>query len=248
MLKIEATYIRHDYRNFPEVKTTLEVEPEKLAFLIVDMQNDFAHPEGMMARKVADIGPARRTVEPTRLVAGECRRAGVKVIYTQHIFRADLTDMGKSWARIYRHRPGTISPGDKVGPAGQKSVGSLVKGTWNAEIIDELKPQAGDIVVDNKRTYSGFYHTDLDMILRNLGIETIMFAGLTTAVCVESTLRDAFFHGYECILLKDCAWEKTPELQAASEKLVMIHFGSVTTSEAVIRALGNRRQAPGNRQ
>ncbi len=236
MLIIEATYIRHDYRAFPEVKTRIKVDPGKLAFLIIDMQNDFAHADGMMARKVGDITGARNTIAPIKATADACRRAGVKVIYTQHVFRPDMAVLGKSWARIYVNRPGTISPSDPVGPPGKK-LGSLVKGTWNSEIVEELTPQPGDIVVDNKRTYSGFYHTDLDLVLRTLGIETIMFAGLTTAVCVESTLRDAFFHEYECMLLKDCVWEKTPELQAASEKLVMIHFGSVSTSAQVVKAL-----------
>ncbi|MDZ4246681.1 MAG: cysteine hydrolase family protein, partial [Dehalococcoidia bacterium] len=111
MMKIETTYIKHDYRSLPEVTTEMEINPEKLAFLIIDMQNDFLHPEGMMARKVADIAPARLTITPTKRVAEACRKSGVKVIYTQHNYRQDFSDMGKSWARIYVHRPGTISPG-----------------------------------------------------------------------------------------------------------------------------------------
>ncbi|MBM2832756.1 MAG: rutB 1, partial [Dehalococcoidia bacterium] len=215
----------------------------KLALLLIDMQNDFLSPEGMMAAKKVDMRPVRRIIEPARRVADGCRRAGVKVIYTQHVFRPDFSDLSQSWASIYLERPGTVGPGQKVGPPGE-SLGSLVRGTWNAAIIPELVPQEGDIVVDSKHTYTAFYQTDLELILRKLGIETLLIGGVTTAVCVESTLRDAFFRGFRCVLLKDCTWEKTPELQAASETIVKMHFGMVTTSAEVLKGL-RRQRTPG---
>lgn len=240
-MKFKTQYIRHDYSSFPEVTVEQSVAPGKLALLLIDMQNDFLSPEGMMAAKRVDMTPVRKIIGPARRVAEACRRAGVRVIYTQHVFRPDFSDLSQSWASIYLERPGTVSPGRKVGPRGQK-VGSLVRGTWNAAIIDELAPREGDIVVDSKHTYTAFFQTDLELILRKLGIETLLIGGVTTAVCVESTLRDAFFRGFRCVLLKDCTWEKTPELQAASESIVKMHFGTVTTSAEILKGLRRLRR------
>jgi ureidoacrylate peracid hydrolase len=200
------------------------------------MQNDFLSLEGMMAAKKVDMSGVRGIIEPTRQVAEACRRAGVRVVYTQHVFRPDFSDLSQSWASIYLERPGTVSPGERVGPQG-KSLGSLVKGTWNAAIIDALAPQESDIVVDSKHLYTAFYQTDLELILRKLGIEMLLIGGVTTAVCVESTLRDAFFRGFRCVLLKDCTWEKTPDLQAASEMIVKMHFGLVTSSTEILKGM-----------
>jgi ureidoacrylate peracid hydrolase len=237
MIKFKVNYIKHDFTQLPEAMAELEIEPKKLAFLIIDMQNDFLSEQGMFAAKNADVSVARRTIEPTRKLAAACRQSGIRVIYSRHNFRPDLSDMGRAWAEVYLRTRAPIGPGSRVGPEG-KRVGYLIRDTWNADIVEELSPQEGDIVIDSKRTHTAFYHTDLEHILRNLGIEVIMFAGLTTSICVESTLRDAFHREFSCILLSDCTWEKAPDLQAASEKLVKIHFGYVTSSAEVLQGLG----------
>ncbi len=235
-MRIKVQYIEHDYSKLPEATTELEVKPEKLAFIIVDMQNDFVRDEGMFKAKGVDVTAARRIIEPSANVAAACRKAGVKVFYTTCSFRPDLCDMGRAWAEVYRRRRAPIGPGSKVGPK-DKKVGYLIRDTWNTEIIDELPPQEGDIIIEHKHNHTSFYHTDQEHILRNLGIEVIMFSGLTTSVCVESTLRDAFHSEFICILLSDCCWEKSPDLQAATEKIVKIHFGYVTSSKEVLRGL-----------
>ena len=127
-------------------------------------------------------------------------------------------------------------PGDRVGPSG-KETGYLVGGRWNTQFVDELTPQEGDIVISRKHTHSAFYYTDLDFILKNLGIELVMYGGITTGVCVGSSIRDGFHSQFVAILLNDCCWEFTPELQAASEMIVKMHFGYVTNSEEVIKGL-----------
>lgn len=236
-MRLKAQYIKHDFSRLPEATTNLEVDPKKLAFMIIDMQNDFLSEDGMFQAKNADVSAARKIVDPIRKVAVACRKAGVKVIYTRHTFSPDLRDMGRAWSEVYLRTRAPIGPGSKVGPKGKK-IGYLIRDTWNADIIEELSPQEGDIIIDGKRTHTAFYHTDLEHVLKILGIERIMFAGLTTSICVESTLRDAFHSEYSCILLSDCTWEKSPDLQAASEKLVKIHFGYVTSSEEVLAALG----------
>ncbi len=236
-MKLKVQFIEHDFSRLPEATKELEIEPKKLALIIIDMENDFISEEGMFRAKGVDVSAARQVIEPIKKVSAACRDAGVRVIYTRHTHRPDLCDMGRAWAEVYRTRA-PISVGSKVGPK-DKKVGYLIKDTWNTEIIEELSPQDNDIIIEGKRTHSAFYHTDLEHILRALGIEVIMFTGLTTSICVESTLRDAFHREFSCIMLSDCTWEKAPDLQAASEKLVKIHFGYVTSSEEVLKGLGS---------
>ncbi len=235
-MKLTARYIEHDYSKFPIVTTELELDPKKLAFLIMDDQNDFLSPQRFLDGKHVNIPESRKIIQPTKRVADACRKAGVQVIYTVHVYRPELTDVGRQWRKVHLERPGSIGPGTKVGPPGQK-LGSLIKGTWNSAIVDELTPQSGDIIIDNKHQYSGFFQTDLELILRTLGIETVMFGGVTTSICVESTLRDAYFRDFGCIMISDCTCDRAPDLKAAAEKCVMINFGTVTTSEEVLKAL-----------
>ncbi len=235
-MKIKVQYIEHDYSRLPEVTKELEVTPAKLALLLVDCQNDFLHEKGMFGAKGADVAAARRMIEPTRRVADACRKAGIKVFYTNNSFRPDLVDMGKAWAEVYLRKRAPIGPGDRVGPSGENT-GYLVEGRWNTQFVDELTPQEGDIVISRKHTHSAFYYTDLDFILKNLGIELVMYTGITTGVCVGSSIRDGFHSQFVAILLNDCCWEFTPELQAATEMIVKMHFGYVTNSEEVIKGL-----------
>lgn len=235
-MKLKVRYIEHDWSKLPEVSTELELAPQQCAFIIIDMENDFMSKEGMFDMKKANLEEANKIVSPIAAVAKSCRQKGVKVIYTQHTFRPDLSDMHRTWGEIYQKRRAPIGPGSPVGPKGKK-VGYLIRGTWNTEIIPELTPESGDIIIDGKRTHTAFYHTDLEMILRTSGINTLFFSGTTTSVCVESTLRDAFHRDFRCILLNDCVWEKSPDLQKATEKVVMLHFGYVTGSREVLVAL-----------
>ncbi len=235
-MKLKVRYIAHDWSKLPEVSAELELAPQQCAFIIIDMENDFLSKEGMFDVKRANLEEARAVIPPTAAVAKACRQGGVKVIYTQHQFRPDLSDMHWTWSEIYQKSRAPIGPGSLVGPKGQK-VGYLIRDTWNTQIVPELAPEAGDIIIDGKRTHTAFYHTDLEMILRTRGINTLFFSGVTTSVCVESTLRDAFHRDFRCVLLNDCVWEKSPDLQKATEKVVMLHFGYVSSSREVLAAL-----------
>lgn len=235
-MKLQVNYIAHDWSKLPEVTSQLELKSGQCAFIIIDMENDFLSKEGMFDIKKANLEEARACVAPTAAVARAFRQHGIKVIYTQHQFRSDLSDVHRTWSEIYQKSRAPIGPGSLVGPKGQK-VGYLVRDTWNTEIIPELAPEKDDIIIDGKRTHTAFYHTDLEMILRTRNIDTLFFSGVTTSVCVESTLRDAFHRDFRCILLKDCVWEKSPDLQKATEKVVMLHFGYVTSSKEVLAAL-----------
>jgi ureidoacrylate peracid hydrolase len=180
---------------------SITIDPARTALLVVDMQNDFGAEGGMFARAGIDISPIRGVLGSIREVLTAARRSGIKVVYLKMAFRPDLSDAGPPDAPTWlKHLP--LGVGDTVtAPDGGESR-VLVRDTWNTDIVDELAPEPGDIVL-YKHRYSGFYGTDLDCKLRHLGIQTLIFTGATTSVCVESTLRDAMFRDYHCLLLED---------------------------------------------
>jgi ureidoacrylate peracid hydrolase len=165
-------------------------------------------------------------------------------------FRPDLSDAGPPDAPTWlKHLP--LGVGDTVtAPDGGESR-VLVRDTWNTDIVDELAPEPGDIVL-YKHRYSGFYGTDLDCKLRHLGIQTLIFTGATTSVCVESTLRDAMFRDYHCLLLEDCTAEPVgndlPRTNHdASVLVVQVLFGRTARFVDLLSALDQqlaRRTAP----
>jgi ureidoacrylate peracid hydrolase len=175
------------------------------AVIVVDMQNDFGSPEGMFARAGIDLAGIRATIEPTRKVLASARRAGMKVVYLKMAFRSDLSDAGAPNAPNWlKHLP--MKAGESVtAPDGSPSR-VLIRDTWNTEIVEELSPEPGDAVV-YKHRYSGFFETDLDAMLKGWGVRNLVFTGCTTSVCVESTIKDAMFRDYHCLVLEDCTAE-----------------------------------------
>ena len=216
------------------------IDPSRTAVIVLDMQNDFASKGGAFARAGLDIGPVQSTIAPIAHVLATAREADMKVIYLKMAFRPDLSDVGaadsKNWGLHTFLRMGE----PVTGPDGQPSR-PFIKDTWNTEIVSELTPQPSDIVV-TKHRFSGFYGTDLDVILRGLEIKNLVFTGCTTSVCVESTLRDAMFRDYRCLLLADCTAEPIGQELArsnheASVLLTELMFGWVSESGALIKAL-----------
>jgi ureidoacrylate peracid hydrolase len=219
---------------------TFTIDPSQCAVIVVDMQNEFASEGGAFARAGLDIVPVQNIVAPIARVLAAARDTGMKVIYLKMSFRPDLSDVGvtdsKNWSLH-----ASLGMGEPVtGPDGQPSR-LFIQDTWNTEILSELAPQPSDIVV-TKHRFSGFYGTDLDVILRGLGIKYLVFTGCTTSVCVESTLRDAMFRDYLCLLLADCAAEPIGQELArsnheASLLVAELMFGWVSKSAALIEAL-----------
>ena len=220
--------------------TPVTVDPARTAALVVDMQNDFAAKGGMFERAGIDISITRAAIEPTARALSALRQAGISVIYLKMGYRSDLADLGPpdSPNRI-KHLP--LAVGTTVtAPDGRESR-ILVRDTWNTDIVDELKPEAGDTVVYKTR-YSGFYATDLDSILKTRGIKSLVVAGATTCVCVDSTIRDAMFRDYACVLLEDCTGEPIGNRSArtnheAALLTIQTLLGWVSTSADLIRAL-----------
>jgi len=183
----------------------IAIDPARTAVIVVDMENDFAAKGGMFDRAGADISGAQKAIAPTARVLTAARQADLKIIYLKMGYRADLSDLGAPDS-VNRTRHLKFGVGQKIlAPDGRESR-ILIRDTWDTDIVTELKPQASDIVLYKTR-FSGFYQTDLDATLKKLGIKYLIVTGVTTSICVESTVRDAMFRDYLCVLLKDCMSE-----------------------------------------
>jgi ureidoacrylate peracid hydrolase len=226
---------------------TIEAKPEPItivptrsAALVVDMQNDFAAKGGMFDRAGIDIAVVRSAAERTSRALASMRKAGIGVIYLKMGYKPDLSDLGPpdSPNRIKHLHLAIGSP--VTAPDGRQGR-VLIRDTWNTDIVDELEPQSDDTVMYKTR-YSGFYGTELDSVLKERAVKWLLITGCTTSVCVESTLRDAMFRDYSCVLLNDCAAEPIGQGFArtnheASLLVIQTLFGWVSDSAEVIRAL-----------
>jgi Amidases related to nicotinamidase len=233
----------------PEPKTgsvTLDAKPEAIAIdparsavIVVDMENDFVAKGGMFDRAGADISGAQKAIAPTAKVMAAARQAGLKIIYLKMGYRADLSDLGAPDS-VNRTRHLKFGVGQKIrSPDGRESR-ILIRDTWDTDIVPELKPQDSDIVVYKTR-FSGFYQTDLDATLKKLGIRYLIVTGVTTSICVESTVRDAMFRDYLCVLLRDCMSEPIghdlPRTNHDASLLnVEVLLGWVSDSEQFVKA------------
>jgi len=218
----------------------LAIVPVQTAAIVVDMQNDFGSEGGMFAMAGIDISGIRKAIAPTARVLAAARRAGISVVYLKMGFRPDLSDAGApdvpNWIK---HRPLRLGEATTA-PDGTASR-ILIRDTWNTEIVPDLAPEPGDIVL-YKHRYSGFYETDLDNILKSRSIKNLIFTGCTTSVCVESTIRDAMFRDYTSLLLADCTAEPIGNGLArsnhdASLLVVQVLLGWVSESAKLITAL-----------
>jgi ureidoacrylate peracid hydrolase len=226
---------------------TIEARPEPItidrhrtAALVVDMQNDFGAKGGMFDRAGIDISVIRGVVVPTTRALRALRQAGITVVYLKMGYQADLSDLGATDSpnRI-KHQP--LAVGTTVTAPDGRTSRVLVRDTWNTDILEELTPQAGDLVLYKTR-YSGFYGTDLDRILRSRDVTSIIVTGCTTSICIESTIRDAMFRDYRCVLLEDCAAEPIGHglprsNHEASLLAIQLLFGWVANSADLVRAL-----------
>ncbi len=210
----------------------LEFDPNKTALLIIDMQRDFVLPGGFGEALGNDVTPLQATVAPTRRVLDAARRLGMMIIHTREGHRPDLTDCPPS--KLVRGR-GKTRIGD-AGPMGR----ILVRGEVGHDIVPELYPKPGETVID-KPGKGAFYATDLELVLRNRGIETLIVCGVTTEVCVNTTVREANDRGFECVVLSDCVGSYFPEFQKAALAMIKAQggiFGWVSDSKRALLALG----------
>jgi ureidoacrylate peracid hydrolase len=188
-------------------------DPSSTAVIVVDMQNDFGSEGGMFHRAGLDISGIRSCIAPTARVLALARGAGVKIVYLKMGFRPDLADMGSEDAPNRVRHLNFFRVGEAASVPGRGRV--LIQGDWGTQIVDELAPGPSDTIVEKHR-FSGFFETELDAILKSWSIRYLIFIGCTTSVCVESTMRDAFFREYLSVLLADCAAEPLGDIAPRS--------------------------------
>lgn len=217
----------------------LPAEPQRVvidlartAMIIVDMQNDFCHPDGWLASIGVDVASTRQTIRPLQALLPALRAAGVPVVWLNWGNRPDRLNLSPALLHVYKPTGEGIGLGD---PLPRRGVPVLERGSWAAAIVDELAPSPGDVHVAKYRM-SGFWDTELDSILRNLGVTTLLFGGVNADQCVLCTLQDANFLGYDCVLLEDCTATTSPAFcWEATLYNVKQCFGFVARSAGLIR-------------
>jgi nicotinamidase-related amidase len=205
------------------------------AFVVVDMQNDFCARGGYLDSRGVDYTLDRRPIEPIRAVAPVLRDAGMPIVWLNWGVRPDLLNASPSL--LHAHAPDGTGAG--LGETIPGGAPILLEGSWGAQLIDELVPHEKDIRVTKYR-YSGFWDTPLDTILRNLGVTTLFFAGVNADQCVMTTLQDAMFLGYDCVMVEDCVGTTSPSFcMEATLYNVKLLFGFVTGSAALRASVGD---------
>ena len=200
----------------------LSFKKELSALLIVDMQNAFIHKDGSLSKMGLDVSRSSIVIEPIKKLKEEFKRQSRPIIFIQHTHRPDRTDGGMV-AKVF---PPILD------------FGHCFDGSWDAEITEELKPESDDYIV-KKHRYSAFYNTQLEEVLRGLGIQQLVVTGIATNICVESTIRDAFYRDYNVFVPREATASFTEEAEKGAFGNFEFAFARVTTVEDMVEKLNN---------
>jgi nicotinamidase-related amidase len=206
-------------------------DPATTAFVVIDMQRDFVEPGGFGETLGNDVSLLAAVVPPLRRALAAARAAGLTVVHTREGHLPDLSDLPP--AKLNRGSP-SLRIGDP-GPKGR----ILVRGEYGHDIVDDLRPLPGELLID-KPGKGSFYGTDLQEELLSRGITSLVVTGVTTEVCVHTTVREANDRGYECLVLSDCVGSYFPEFQRAGLAMIAAQggiFGWVAPSSTLLEAL-----------
>lgn len=221
-----------DLIQLPARPAPLAVDPAATALIVVDMQNAYLSKGGYIDLIGFDVSGSPPVIEETVAVAAACRTAGIPVIYLQNGFSPDQHEAGGPAAPVWHKSNALRFMREHEAYAGKL----ITHGTWDHEIVPELTPQPGDIVVPKAR-YSGFAGTSLEQILTARRIRTVLICGVATNVCVESTLRDAYHREFFPVMVTDATMAAGPGQQQATEFNVEQFFGWLTTGPELRAAL-----------
>jgi nicotinamidase-related amidase len=186
--------------------------------VVIDDQNDFLHPDGWYARNGVDIAHMQRVIEPTKELNAECRRRGVPIVWTRHGTHG-LEDGGP----FMQLRPFLRDGGLRVD-------------TWGYEILTELDPRPEDWIVAKSRL-SAFFQTNLELVLRGLGAETVLLTGVLTNQCVGATCKDALFRDFKPVVVEECTGTTMPHLHEPAIEMIGVGWGQVATLESALAEL-----------
>jgi nicotinamidase-related amidase len=237
--KDEADLSRSQPRAARKIRIAAEpqnvvLDAARCAVIVVDMQNDFCAQGGYLDYRGVDYTRDRKPIEPLQRLLPALRRASIPIVWLNWGVRADLLNISPSLLHAHTHDGTGAGLGETI-PGGAPI---LRKGGWGAQIVDEINPGEQDIHV-TKHRFSGFWDTELDSILRNMDVRSLLFAGVNADQCVFTTLQDASFLGYDVLMMEDCVATTSPDYcMQATVYNVKLLFGFMTTSTALLEGLG----------
>jgi len=223
-----------DGKEIPQTLRELVI-PYRTAHIIIDLQNDCCHPDGVLAKAGGDVSTYPEVITVAGRLVEETRRLGVLQVFVKLCCLPGGLSDSPAWIWLRQrllNQYGTGTADD------QAATGICHKGSWGAGLVEGLEVVAGDLVVEKHRS-SAFFGTDLDMLLRSNGIQTLVFSGVTTEGCVESTVRDAGFLDYFAIVTSDAVGSDVPALHEASLKVMDAYRAQLATSTEIMAAMGS---------